>query len=83
MFRGFLIGVIRLAIVVGFLRITLTQCLTGSLRWRSRAAEVQAQRVFAFALRGYLALDLLSVIAAFRQGLRAGFQPGLDLQDFS
>ena len=55
--------------------------LSRRLRRGSGPPEVEAQFRLALALRSDFAVDLFGVVAAFGDGLRAGFQAGLDLQD--
>ena len=50
-------------------------------RGRSGPPEVEPQFRLAFAFRGDFAVDLFGVVAAFGDGLRAGFQACFDLED--
>jgi len=78
-----LIGFICLVGVIVFSRIVprALQSLHALCR-RAGTAKVETQRAFAGAFRRDIAVDLFCVVAAFGDGLRAGFEACLDLCNF-
>jgi hypothetical protein len=67
---------------IGFVCVVVRLGLcSNALGRRARTAEVEPELAFTLALGGNLAIDLLSVIAALGNRLRAGLQPRFDLID--
>ena len=68
-------------ILLPVLSMTRPRAAARRLCWRSWPPEVEAEFRLALAFGRDLAVHLLCVVAAFGDGLRAGFEACLDLQD--